>query len=74
MKVVASIYFAWMENNIRHRAYRFSLTVIKFLREGKWDAFSLVIVKQLMRSSSSITANLVEAQNSTSSLEFKRVL
>ena len=61
-----------MEKEIKYRCYQFSLSVIRFLKAGKWDNLSLVVVKQLMRSASSIGANVVEAKNSSSRLEFKR--
>jgi len=46
--------------------------VIRFLKAGKWDSLSMVIVKQLMRSASSVGANVFEAKNSSSRIEFKR--
>lgn len=61
-----------MEKDIRYRCYQFSLLVIRFLKGGKWDSLSLVIVRQLMRSASSVGANVIEAKNSSSRLEFKR--
>ncbi|CAN5814645.1 hypothetical protein BH11BAC4_BH11BAC4_03380 [soil metagenome] len=61
-----------MEQEIKYRCYQFSLSVVKFLKAGKWDSLSLVIVKQLMRSASSIGANVIEARNSSTRLEFKR--
>ncbi len=61
-----------VEKEIKYRCYQFSLSVIKFLRAGKWDSLSLVIVKQLMRSASSVGANVIEAKNSSTRLEFKR--
>lgn len=61
-----------MENDLKYRCYRFSLQMIKFLKSKKWDSLSLVIVKQLMRSSVSVGANVTEAKNSSSRLEFKR--
>ncbi|MEP7164831.1 MAG: four helix bundle protein [Ferruginibacter sp.] len=61
-----------MDNDIKYRCYQFSLSVIRFLKAGKWDSLSLVIVKQLMRSASSVGANVVEAKNSSSRIEFKR--
>ena len=54
-----------MEKDIKHRCYKFSPDVIKYLRKQKWDQFSLVIVKQLIRSSISVGANVVEAKNSS---------
>ena len=44
----------------------------KVLKSKRWDSLSLVIVKQLMRSSVSVGANVTEAKNSSSRLEFKR--
>ena len=61
-----------MEKEIKLRCYQFSLSVIRFLKTIKYDSLSSVVVKQLMRSASSIGANVVEAKNSSSRLEFKR--
>ena len=46
--------------------------MILFLKKRKWDALGLVVVKQLMRSATSVGANVIEAKNSSSRLEFKR--
>lgn len=61
-----------MEKEIKKRCYYFSLDIIKFLKNRKRDVLSLVVVKQLMRSATSIGANVIEAKNSSSKLEFKR--
>jgi four helix bundle protein len=61
-----------VNTDLKHRCYKFSLDVINFLKGKKWDGLSLVIVKQLMRSATSIGANVVEAKNSSSRIEFKR--
>ena len=61
-----------MERDLKYRCYNFSLLVIRFLKSKKWDSLSLVVVKQLMRSALSVGANVVEAKNSSSRLEFKR--
>ena len=61
-----------MEKDIKYRCYLFSLQAIKFLKNKKWDSFSLTIAKQLMRSAVSIGANVTEARNSSTRLEFKR--
>ena len=61
-----------VEKDIKYRCYLFSLMVIKFLKAGKWDSLSMIIVKQLMRSASSVGANVIEAKNSSSRIEFKR--
>jgi four helix bundle protein len=61
-----------MEHEIKNRCFQFSVLVIGFLKQKKWDSLSLIIVKQLMRSSTSIGANVIEAKNSSSRVEFKR--
>ena len=61
-----------MEQDLKYRCYNFSLSVIRFLKGKKWDSLSFVIVKQLIRSALSVGANVVEAKNSSSRLEFKR--
>lgn len=61
-----------LEKDIKHRCYGFSLSVIRYLKNGKWDNFSLVIVKQLIRSASSVGANIIEAKNSSTRIEFRR--
>jgi four helix bundle protein len=61
-----------VEKEIKIRCYHFSLSVVRFLKSHTWNVLSLVIVKQLMRSASSVGANVVEAKNSSSRTEFKR--
>lgn len=57
---------------IKDRCYAFSLGIIKFLRSSEWDRLNMVIANQLMRSATSIGANVTEASNSSSRLEFRR--
>jgi len=61
-----------MPNDIKYRCYKYGISVIKYLRGKEWDAFSIIAVKQVMRSAMSVGANVVEAVNSSSKLEFKR--
>jgi four helix bundle protein len=61
-----------VEKDLKYRCYNFSLEVIRFLKGKKWDKLSFIIVNQLMRSALSVGANVVEAKNSSSRLEFKR--
>jgi four helix bundle protein len=61
-----------MAAEIKHRCYKFALSMMLYLKGNKWDVTSFVIVKQLMRSASSVGANVVEAVNSSSRIEFKR--
>jgi four helix bundle protein len=59
-------------NDIKYRCYNFSIKTVKYLRSKKWDSFSLIAAKQVMRSAMSVGANVVEAANSSSKNEFKR--
>jgi four helix bundle protein len=59
-------------NDIKYRCYQFSVETVKYMKSKKWDDFSLVVAKQLMRSAMSVGANVVEAANSSSRIEFKR--
>ena len=61
-----------MANDIKYRCYEFSLKTIKYLKSKKWDAFSIIIAKQVLRSAMSVGANVIEAKNSSSRIEFKR--
>lgn len=61
-----------MASDIKYRCYDFSIKVVKYLKRRKWDTFSLIVAKQLMRSAMSVGANVVEATNSSSRTEFKR--
>jgi four helix bundle protein len=55
----------------KKRAYLYALEVIKFLdRPPKNDLSCQVIARQLIRSSTSIGANIIEAQASSSKKEF----
>ncbi|MBU0706812.1 four helix bundle protein [Patescibacteria group bacterium] len=47
-------------------AYKFSISVIKTIRTIPYQNDTSVIVKQLVRSGTSIGANIVEAQHSAS--------
>jgi four helix bundle protein len=46
--------------DIKLRAYNYILKVIKVLKKTKSDTISVVLIKQLVRSSTSIGANIVE--------------
>lgn len=61
-----------MANDIKYRCYNFSINTVKYLKDKKWDTFSLIAVKQVMRSAMSVGANVVEGANSSSRTEFKR--
>lgn len=50
-----------MANELEERCLRFAKEVRNFCRTIKHDAISLVYIKQVVRSSSSIGANYIEA-------------
>jgi len=53
--------------DIKYRAYRFAVDVIKFLRKQDWkNRVNEPIFKQLIRSSTSIGANIVEGRSGNS--------
>lgn len=52
--------------NIKHRAFYFSKDVIEFIKETKHDRIYFSIFDQLLRSATSIGANLVEGIASVS--------
>lgn len=56
--------------NIRLRAYRFSLQIIKFCEKLPNKRIYWTIVDQLLRSCTSVGANLIEAMASSSKRDF----
>jgi four helix bundle protein len=47
---------------IKHRAYFFAKTVIELIKESRYDSRFSSLFEQLVRSSTSIGANLIEAR------------
>jgi len=59
------------EKDIKYRAYIFAIRVIKFIRKLPRNNYAFeIIVKQLLRSVTSIGANIIEAQASSSRKDF----
>lgn len=58
------------KGNLKQRSFVFSLNVIRFVQSIKHDQVSRVICNQLIRSASSIGANIVEARAASSKKEF----
>ena len=57
--------------NLKQRAYFYALAIIKFIDTLDKRDFSIqVIVKQLLRSATSIGANIIEAQSGSSKKDF----
>jgi len=55
---------------LKDRAYQYSIKIIEFLDALPKDTSSQVIAKQLLRSATSIGANIIEAQASSSKRDF----
>ena len=56
--------------DLKNRAYKYSIAIIEFLDTLPKDTSSQVIVKQLLRSATSIGANIVEAKGTCSKRDF----
>ena len=64
-----------LENyDIKLRSYKFSLTVIRFLEKLPSNYIYQTIGKQLVRSATSIGANMIEAQAGSSKNDFKNFM
>ena len=55
---------------LKERTYKYSIAIIEFLDKLPGDTSTRVIAKQLLRSATSIGANIVEAQASSSKRDF----
>ena len=56
--------------NIRHRAFYFSKSVLEFIKGIKYDRIYFSVIDQLVRSATSIGANLVEGIASVSTKDY----
>ena len=57
--------------NIRHRAYYFSKSVVLFVKDCRYDKIYYSMFDQLVRSATSIGANLVEGKAGSSKRDWK---
>ena len=57
---------------LKNRTYQYSIKVIEFLDNLSKDSSTQIISKQLLRSATSIGANIVEAQASSSKKDFTK--
>jgi len=57
---------------LKDRTYQYSIKMIEFLDNLLKDSFAQIISKQLLRSATSIGANIVEAQASSSKKDFTK--
>jgi four helix bundle protein len=60
------------KTDLKSRCYKFSLDIISLTNMLSRRRSSRIISNQLIKSATSIGANLIEAQSSSSRLEFKR--
>jgi four helix bundle protein len=58
------------KNNLKYRAYKFSLDIIDLLEMLPKNYIYEIIGKQLLRSATSIAANIIEAQGCGSKKDF----
>ena len=59
-----------VKTNLRQRAYNFSLSIIKFVSNFPKKKVYWIIGDQLLKSATSIGANIIEAKSSSSKREF----
>lgn len=59
-----------LKTDLKHRAYRYSINVIEFIDTLSKDTSTEIISKQLLRSATSVGANIVEAKGSSSKRDF----
>jgi four helix bundle protein len=57
--------------DIKHRCYQFSKEIVLFISTAKYDRIYFSIFDQLLRSATSIGANIVEAKSGSSLKDFK---
>jgi len=60
--------------DIKLRAYKFSLVVIRFINDLPKSQTNKIISSQLLRSATSIGANIIEAQAGSSKKDFKNFM
>ena len=58
------------QTELKYRAYQYSIDMIKFIDSLSKDASTNTISRQLLRSSTSIGANIVEAKGASSKKDF----
>jgi len=63
-----------LQINIELRAYKFSLAIIRFLSHLSKNQTNQIISNQLLRSATSIGANIIEAQAASSRRDFKNFM
>ena len=59
-----------LKTDLKQRAYKYSIKIIEFLDSLPRDMSTSVVANQLLRSATSVGANLVEAKGSNSKKDF----
>ncbi len=59
-----------LKTELKYRAYKYSIAIIEFLDSLPKDVSTTVITNQLLRSATSIGANVVEAKGASSKRDF----
>lgn len=59
-----------LKSNIRYRTYHFSLSIIHLINQLPNERVFTILSNQLLRSSTSIGANLIEAKSASSKKDF----
>lgn len=65
-------HMANVKTNTRYRAYQFSLSIINLVKDFPRTKIFMIFTDQLLRSATSIGANLIEAKSSSSKRDFIR--
>ena len=60
--------------NIRHRCFYFSKEVIRFVKDSRFEKIYSSLFDQLIRSATSIGANLVESKSGSSKKDWRNFL
>lgn len=71
-KVKTQNYNAKVKTDLKARCYNFGLSVLRFTDALPQKRSAWIVADQLIRSATSVGANLVEARASSSRLEFKK--
>lgn len=69
-KLKGQIHNLNLKTDIKVRSYRFSLQIIDFITKSSTNAALKIIFNQLLKSATSIGANIVEAKSNSSKREF----
>jgi len=62
------------KKDLKERTYKYVLKIIEIINKLPNDITSQIIAKQLIRSATSIGANIIEAQSSSSKREFTKFI